>query len=418
MKGPTMRRRIEGSARRTVKPPRSRVRGRITVSTGEAASRSANGSSGIVQLIETSLRTDAGEAAALPLTVPRATSRRVVVGLAVAAYAFWGSTVTLNPVPLRRIALLTLLAFGCATVRVPATAPAEPADSAGVIAPPIVELFIESSDPVPPELAASLDAQARGALATALSAREIPSDAAGATDAVLFVRERAVAVTEARHSQQTWAKVGIVVGIVVVVAAVVALAVSGSKGSSSKAPKTTVPKAAPVAVRPRAIPVPPPPKGLPTVARAVPLPRYYGYRPSPIFVGFYFDFWIPPRPLVLAPETVEEPWYAPEPPLPLATESGGEVAVLPEPPPPEPDPIAAVALQLPPLADAVRFSVHDRGFFAGPQTAIQLDLLDRATGELLWSKVVSAEADPTDPKAMAKLVDRALAGQPWAHRFR
>src|SRR5438067_755462 len=69
MKGPTMRRRIEGSARRTVKPPRSRVRGRITVSTGEAASRSANGSSGIVQLIETSLRTDAGEAAALPLTV-------------------------------------------------------------------------------------------------------------------------------------------------------------------------------------------------------------------------------------------------------------------------------------------------------------------------------------------------------------
>jgi len=30
-----------------------------------------------------------------------------------------------------------------------------------------------------------------------------------------------VAVTEARHSQQTWAKVGIVVGIVVVVAAVV-----------------------------------------------------------------------------------------------------------------------------------------------------------------------------------------------------
>src|SRR5439155_18420231 len=65
MKGPTMRRRIEGSARRTVKPPRSRVRGRITVSTGEAASRSANGSSGIVQLIEASLRSDAGEPAAL-----------------------------------------------------------------------------------------------------------------------------------------------------------------------------------------------------------------------------------------------------------------------------------------------------------------------------------------------------------------
>jgi len=74
---------------------------------------------------------------------------------------------------------------------------------------------------------------------------------------------------------------------------------------------------------------------------------------------------------------------------------------MPEPPPPEADPIAAVALQLPPLADAVTFSVHDRGFFAGPQTAIQLDLLDRATGELLWSKAVSAEADPTDAKAMS-----------------
>ena len=323
-----------------------------------------------------------------------------------------------SAVALRRIALLTLLAFGCATVRVPVTASDVPGDSAGVIAPPIVELWIESSDQVPPELAASTEARTRSALNAALAEREILSDAAGATDAVLFVRERAVAVTEARHSQQTWAKVGIVVGIVVVVAAVVALAVSGSKGSSSKAPKTTVPKAAPVAVRPRAIPVPPPPKGLPTVARAVPLPRYYGYRPSPIFVGFYFGFWIPPRPLVLAPEAMEEPWYAPEPPPPLAAESADELAMPPERPPPEPDPIAAVALQLPPLADAVSFSVHDRGFFAGPQTAIQLDLLDRATGELLWSKAVSAEADPTDAKAMAELVGHALAGQPWARRSR
>jgi len=325
-----------------------------------------------------------------------------------------------SAVPIRRIALLTLFAFGCATVRIPVTAPDEPADGAGVIAPPIVELWIESSDQVPPELAASTEARTRSALGAALAECEIPSDAAGATDAVLFTRERAVAVTEARHSQQNWAKVGIVVGIVVVVAAVVILAVSGSKGSSSNAnaPKTPVPKAAPVAVKPRAIPVAPPPQALPTVARAVPLPRYGYYRPSPVFVGFYFDFWIPPRPLVLAPETAEEPWYAPEPPAPLAVQSASEVAMLAEPPPPEPDPIAAVALQLPPLADAVRFSVHDRGFFAGPQTAIQLDLLDRATGELLWSKAVSAEADPTDPKAMAKLVDRALAGQPWAHRFR
>jgi hypothetical protein len=322
-------------------------------------------------------------------------------------------------VPIRRIALLTLFAFGCATVRVPVTAPSEPADGAGVIAPPIVELWIESSEQVPPELAASTEARTRSALAAALAEREIPPDAAGATDAVLFTRERAVAVTEARHSQQNWAKVGIVVGIVVVVAAVVILAVSGSKGSSSnaKAPKTTVPKGAPVAVTPRPIPVSPPPAPL-RMARATPLPRYYPYGRSPIYVGFYFDFWIPPRPLVLAPETPEEPWYAPEPPPPLSAEPAGELAILPEPPPPEPDPIAAVALQLPPLAEAVTFSVHDRGFFAGPQTAIQLDLLDRASGQLLWSKAVSAEADPTDAKAMAKLVNHALAGQHWARRIR
>src|SRR2546429_6942747 len=108
-----------------------------------------------------------------------------------------------SAVPIRRIALLTLFAFGCATVRVPVTASEEPGDGAGVIAPPIVELWIESSDQVPPELAASTEARTRSALNAALAERDIRSDAAGATDAVLFVRERAVAVTEARHRPQT-----------------------------------------------------------------------------------------------------------------------------------------------------------------------------------------------------------------------
>src|SRR5947209_18172674 len=52
MNGPTIRRRIDGSARLTSNPsPRSLVRGRITVSITDPASRSANGSSGICQLI-------------------------------------------------------------------------------------------------------------------------------------------------------------------------------------------------------------------------------------------------------------------------------------------------------------------------------------------------------------------------------
>src|SRR5207245_11627473 len=166
-----------------------------------------------------------------------------------------------SAVPIRRIALLTLFAFGCATVRIPVTAPDEPADGAGVIAPPRVGLWVTSSDQVPPELAASTEARTRSALGAALAECEIPSDAAGATDAVLFTRERAVAVTEARHSQQNWAKVGIVVGIVVVVAAVVILAVSGSMGSScnAEAQKVAVRNTAPEAVAPRAVPYTPSP---------------------------------------------------------------------------------------------------------------------------------------------------------------
>jgi hypothetical protein len=337
-----------------------------------------------------------------------------------------------NPVPLRRIALLTLLAFGCATVRVPATSPVEPADGMGVIAPPIVELWIESSDPVPPPVAATLDTQTRFALADALSRREIPSDAAGATDAVLFVRERAVALTEARQSQQTWAKVGIVAGFVVVLAAAVILAVSGKGGSSSagKAAKAPTPKAAPVAVKPRAVPVPAPKVAPARVAHVVPLPayppprsapRYFPryYRPSPIFIGFYFDFSIPPRPLVLAPEPEPEPWYGAEAPVPYAPEAmSDDLADLSEPPPPDTDAAAGVALELPPLAASVNFPVQDRGFFAGPQTAIQLDLLDRATGRLLWSKAVSDDADPTNAKEVARLLDQAFAGQSWARGSR
>src|SRR2546421_8543361 len=117
-----------------------------------------------------------------------------------------------SAVPIRRIALLTLFAFGCATVRIPVTAPDEPADGAGVIAPPIVELWIESSDQVPPELAASTEARTRSALGAALAECEIPSDAAGATDAALFTPQRAGAGTQAPPCPQDRAKGGTVVG--------------------------------------------------------------------------------------------------------------------------------------------------------------------------------------------------------------
>src|SRR5512140_289421 len=150
--------------------------------------------------------------------------------------------------PVKRIAILTAFIFGCATVRVPVAPLGEPADAPGTVAPPSTELWLESSEEVPPDQARSAEAQARAALASALAGREIPSDAKGASDAVLFVRERAVALTGARRSQQAWAKVGIVAGVVVVIA----VAVFGlTRGGNSPAPSARAAKApAPVPVKP------------------------------------------------------------------------------------------------------------------------------------------------------------------------
>ncbi len=335
-----------------------------------------------------------------------------------------------SPVPLRRIALVTLFAFGCATVRVPATAPEEPVDVPGVIAAPIVQLWIESSEEVAPQLSSKIESQARAAIAEALAGREIPADAAGATDAVLFVRERAVATTEARHSQQTWAKVGIVAAIVVVIAAVVLIAIaskgSGSSGSAGKGSHATAPKssATPVAVKPRATPAPhaggpgrgipspriaPPPPAYRPVPLPPPVPYAYGWGHGPPYIWFNFDLWYQPGPLVLPPE--EPPVWGPEPPVPLAPDAEVEADEA-EPPPPD-----EVALQLPPLAPEVNFNVEDRGFFAGPVIAIQLDLLDRATGRVLWSKAVKADEDPLDAGAVTKVLEEAFADVAWARRI-
>ena len=319
----------------------------------------------------------------------------------------------------KRIATVTLLAFGCATVRVPVAPLGEPADAPGTVAPPLTELWLESSQEVAPAEARKADAQARAALAWAVARREISSHAAGASDAVLFVRERAVGLTGARRSQQAWAKVGIVAGVVVVVAAAL---FALTRGGSSSAPSAKAPKApAPVTVKPRAVPVSPAVRPPPSLGHAVPLRPLPVYRPSPVFVGFSVNFSVAPTPLVLAPDPAEEQWYAPPPPHPLAVETEDappdSIALSDAPPAPEPEPPAS-PMQLPPLQELVAFRVQDRGFFAGPVTALQLDVVDRVTGETVWSKAVRADADPLDAVAVAKVLDEALAGQGWAHRRR
>jgi hypothetical protein len=141
------------------------------------------------------------------------------------------------------------------------------------------------------------------------------------------------------------------------------------------------------------------------------------YGPDVPFVFYFdfFDFWVPPQPLVLQPEDPDEPYFTPdEPPTPLADgqplpeEEVVPAPAVPEPPPPPP------SMELPPLAEAADFPVGDRSFFAGPRTAVQIDLLDRATGRVLWSRAVAGDADPLDAGAVANLVSDALDGEDWA----
>jgi hypothetical protein len=324
----------------------------------------------------------------------------------------------------RRFAPLVLLTFACATVRVPVSPAGEPADAPGAIAPPVAELWLESSGPIGETERAQAEGRAHAALDSALRGRRIAGSALGASDPVLFVRERAVGVTDARRSQQTWAKVGLVVGIVVVVAVVIVALAAGHK---SGAPASVGSHAAPAPLtRAAGVPV----RAAPAVAspavaspaagtigrvQHLPAPRIY-YGPAfPIF--FDFGFYLPPRPLVLLPEGPDGAYVADDPVSPLAPgppPPPEEEDAQPPPEPAVPAPPPAPPMELPPLSDEASFAVGERGFFAGPHTAVQLDVVDRATGRVLWSQTAADDADPMDPEAMKKLIDGALEGAAWA----
>jgi hypothetical protein len=307
---------------------------------------------------------------------------------------------------------IALLAFGCSTVRVPALRPQELFDAPGTVAPPQIELWLESSDAVSEVERDRAGVDASRALDTALSRLRISSRALGASDAVLFVRERGVGITEGRHRQQILTAVGIVVAFVVVL--VVALATTGSSGGAKPAHVAhAVPASAPVAVRPIAHPIghppvfpgphPPPP---PVVI--APAPHVYWVPPVVSFTVSWS-----PQPMVLVEEGDVDP-FPPDAPPPLIVNP----APPPEPPPPPPPPPEETPpIELPPLSPTVSFALDDRGFFAGGQVALQLDLVDRATGEVLWSKAVAADEDPRDAGALHELLSEALQGETWAARF-
>ncbi len=316
----------------------------------------------------------------------------------------------------RKLALLTLLTFGCATIRVPAQGPAAvPAGAPGPgLAEPEIEILMEG--PKPPDASESerTVAQAREALARAMEGR---GTVAAEQGAVLRVQERAVVRTSSRKADQTWAYVGIVVGFVVVVAVIVIAAVSG-KGSSSKAPAAhatpargarAMPAAPARFSAPRPVSPAPPPGGLPRLAPGlrVPAPPPRFYAPAPTWdVGFHFGFLFvlpPPEPAYPAPPYA----YAPGPP-PEEWAAPAAPGPVPEAQPQAPEP--------PPIPPPPPFSLADRGFFAGEETQLEVVLADARTGQPLWAGYVREEVDPRDPEAVARLLEKALAGQSWARK--
>jgi hypothetical protein len=306
---------------------------------------------------------------------------------------------------IRGVALAALAAFGCATARAPLPPPeASPLVERVYFEEPEMELWVEGSGSVDPAESERARTESRAALDAALQGRGVP---AAEADAVLFLRERAVARTSGRKRGQALATAGIVVGFVAIVAVVVVAMVAGKgKGGAPSGagghPTVPVPGAA-AASAPRAagsvsgaipraagaaLQVPPvhptvpapPPGGLPAgahptqpapppgtiVARPVPIPA----SPPQVNVDVYLDF-----------------WRVPEPPQP---------GYVPPPPPP--------------------FSVQDRGFFDPEEVLLELVLRDARSGTILWGAAVRGWADPRNREEVAKLAEAALADQPWARR--
>ncbi len=76
---------------------------------------------------------------------------------------------------------------------------------------------------------------------------------------------------------------------------------------------------------------------------------------------------------------------------------GDEVESLPPPPPA-------------PLPEMEKLDLDRHGFFDGDETVLEVDLIDRATGRVLWTRVARSDADPRDGDDMARLLDDALQG--------
>ncbi|GEJ57675.1 hypothetical protein [Anaeromyxobacter diazotrophicus] len=253
---------------------------------------------------------------------------------------------------MRLVALLTCLAFACATARQQVSgSDAPPAFPARVaLAAPELELWMEGTHAIDPGEEARALAQSRTALAAALEGRGLD---ATAPEALLVVRARAIARTGERKDAQLWSAVGIVFVVVAIVVSAVLLSRSGSRS-----------------------------------------PRGGGARgvgPAPAFAPGARPVYFAPRPYVPAP-------------VGFGFFVGLNVAVPAGPPPPY--------AGLPP-AEAWLAS---RGWFDGDEVELQAELVDPATGAVRWHRTLRGGVDPRDAGAVAGLVDAALAGLPFGAR--
>lgn len=291
----------------------------------------------------------------------------------------------------RGVTLLTLFAFGCATVRVPASTMSGTVPVHEGVAEPQLELWLESGKQVSPAESAQATAQAKAALENALAHVAAPQG-----DAVLVVRAQGVARTASRRADQRAAKTGLVVGAVVVVAAVVVVLVaSQGKGGGGGVPKLA--RAAPHAV-PRAVPHAVPRGGRIPIPVPVRVPGRVPRSGPAIHVDVVADLQGP------VPGPAEPIEYFPgEPPEGWGPE---EYTGSPQTPSTE---LAAIALPPPPPLDVDR-----RGFFQGDSLRLELVVVDRSSGAPLWSKVVDGEIDPRDAHAVEQLLRDAVAdGRGW-----
>lgn len=279
------------------------------------------------------------------------------------------------------VAVTTLLAFGCATVRAPVSEIGPTVPVLGSTAEPQVELWLESAAAPSRAESARAAGDAREALRQALQDRELGGDD------VLVVRAQAISRTRSHRSDQRAAIAGLVVGFV----ALVALAVVASRGRGLSLHGASARAGAEVAQRP-AVPV-----------RHVlgPRLRRAGLAPAGASVGVNVTSNVdvdvavvpdPERGAGGAPPAIDAT---------LAQAPGTDPGALLLPPA---ERISAVSLPAPPPL------VPDhRSFFAGDWVRLELVVVDARTGAARSTKVVTGEVDVRDAREVRRLIDGALA---------